>query len=409
MTRRARSSRRGRPAFLAILLDAGFLSAVGLAILAVGTLSLLGGALPFGAGGGGGDNGGPARTPAPSNVVVVDPRTKVPGSIAYVKSGNIWIQSGASARQLTNGGKDATPSWSPDGEWIYFIRTVEEDARYPWQGESSRYLLTYPLLMRVGLASAAVPEELASGRFTTKQGAWFYWLRQPAVSPDGTTLAIMSDGPDPTKRNVVLQFFDLATGALTVSEAKETAPLGHQDPAWRPSGGLLLFVRNDRDRTRGAPSIQRYDVSTGKTSALTGPGYVAPSWSPDERFVAATRVTSFGTDVVILDAATGVELLRLTSDERSFAPAWSPAGDAIAYFHVAHGIVDLRMVPLVGAGPDWTAGDALNLTEVSGLDAASRPSWFIPADELPAPTPSPTPLATPAPAGSDAVPVSPVP
>ena len=77
MTRHARSSRGGRPAFLAIVLDAGFLSAVGLVIVAVATLSLLGGSLPFGAGGGGG-NGGPARTPAPSNVVVVDPRTRVP-------------------------------------------------------------------------------------------------------------------------------------------------------------------------------------------------------------------------------------------------------------------------------------------------------------------------------------------
>lgn len=406
MTRSVRRPSKEALAALGLLRDAGFLSVIGLAILALATLSLLGGSLPFGLGGDGGGGGdGPARTAAPSNVVVVDPRTKVPGTIAYVKSGNIWVQSGATAHQLTNGGLDAMPSWAPDGAWIYFIRTVHEDARFPWDGRASKYELTYPLLMRVQPGGDAAPEELATGRYTTTQGVWFYWLRQPTVSPDGTTMALLSDGPDPTKRNVVLQFMDLATGTLTVADVPETAPLGHQDPAWHPSGDLLLYVKNERDRARGAPAIQRLDIATGKASALTGPGYLAPSWSPDGRFIAATRVTSFGNDIVVLDGSTGVELVRLTSDERSFSPVWSPAGDAIAFLHVAHGIVDLRMITLKGAGPDWKVGDVLDLTEVSGLAAGSRPVWFIPADELPAPTPSPTPAPTPSapsPSGSTA-------
>ncbi len=407
MTRAVRrgAGRQGSP--LAILLDPAFLSAVGLVILAVVTINLYGGSLPFGPGGGpGGGNGGggPVRTPAPSDVVVVDPRTKVPGTIAYIKSGNVWLQSGATAKQLTNGGKDSNPSWSPDGESIYFIRWAEESARHPWQGRSSRYLLTVPKLMRVPADGSGPPEELASGRITNRQGTFFYWLRQPALSPDGTTMAIFSDGPDPSKRNVVLQFIDLETGALTPANAPETAPFGHQDPAWRPDGKVLLYVRNERDRARGAPTIQRYDVANQKASALTGPGYLAPSWSPDGRFVAATRTTSFGTDIVILDARNGTEIVRLTSDERSFSPAWSPAGDAIVFLHHAHGIVDLRMIPLTGSGPDWVVGEPLDLTDVSGLDAGSRPAWFIPPELLPKPTPSPTPVPTETPSGPAATP-----
>ena len=407
MTRSARRRSRESPAALGILRGAGFLSTIGLAILAVATLSLLGGALPFGiggGGGGGGDNGGPVRTPAPSNVVVVDPRTRVPGSIAYVKSGNIWVQSGAAAKQLTNGGRDANPAWSPDGAWIYFIRTVEEGARYPWSGRATWYTLTYPLLMRVPSDGVASPEQLATGRFKNKQGTWFFWLRQPTPAPDGTKLAVLSDGPDPTKRNVVLQLYDLTTGELSPVKVPEKAPFGHQDPAWRPDGALLYYVQNDRDRARGAPSIHRFNPANGKTSAVTGPGYLSPAWSPDGRFIAATRVSSFGTDVVILDAENGVELLRVTADDRSFSPVWSPGGDAIAYLHVEHGIVDLELVALSGAAPDWTLADPLALTEVSGLDAASRPVWFIPADELPAPTPSPTPLPTPEPSAGAGTP-----
>jgi hypothetical protein len=64
-------------------------------------------------------------------------------------------------------------------------------------------------------------------------------------------------------------------------------------------------------------------------------------------------------------------------------------------------IVDLQMAKLEGAAGSWTVGETTSLTEVSGLDAASRPGWFIPASELPEPSRSPTPSGSaPAPSGS---------
>ena len=56
--------------------------------------------------------------------------------------------------------------------------------------------------------------------------------------------------------------------------------------------------------------IYRYDVAKGKGTPLTGPGYLEPSFSPDGRYIAATKTSSFGNDLVILDAG-----------ERSRAPA----------------------------------------------------------------------------------------
>jgi Tol biopolymer transport system component len=379
------------------------LAAAGLALVAWLTLGLLIGnlSLPGGSGGNNGPGGAP-RTPAPSNVVVVPP-FELPGSIAYVKGGNVWIHSGSAARQLTRSGHAAMPSWSPDGEWIYYVETVDEIGlhRPSPNDRVRRYAMTVPNLMRTRADGSGDAEQIATGRYESGGEIWFYWLRQPALSPDGRTLAVVSDGPGPIRSDVVIQFIDLETGEMTNPGLPEIEPLGHQDPAWRPDGKLLLYVRNDRDEARGAPAIMRYDTATKAVSALTGPGYLAPDWSRDLAQVAATRTDGFGTDVVILDAGDGTELLRLSDDDRSWAPVWSPLGDAVAYLHMEGGIVDLRMVKLEGSAPNWTLGETINLTEVSGLDGGSHPAWFIPAGDLP-PLPTAPPSASPAPSAGRA-------
>ena len=123
---------------------------------------------------------------------------------------------------------------------------------------------------------------------------------------------------------------------------------------------------------------------------MTGPGYLEPSYSPDGKYIAATKTSSFGNDVVILDASNGREILRVTTDGASWGPTWSPIGDAIAFLHISGQIVDLKQARLDGAAPNWTVKDITPLTEVSGLDGESRPDWFVPADQLPAPSPAPS-------------------
>ena len=103
-------------------------------------------------------NGGPIRTPTPSNVVVVDPRADVPGSLLYVKDGNIWIQSGDQARQLTSGGQDSMPAWSPDGASIYFVRTHARGGPLAVGRRSRTYNLTVPRLVRIDADGTGEPE-----------------------------------------------------------------------------------------------------------------------------------------------------------------------------------------------------------------------------------------------------------
>lgn len=393
------------------------LSVIGLIIVALITLSLINGNVPFtggstGAGGGNGDGNGDggdpgvvAETPAPSNVVIVpDDVVTIPGSILYAKAGNIWVQSGKSAHQVTTGGSDSMPSWSPDGTSIFFIRTTEDVGRWPSGGVLREYQMSVPSVMQVASDGSGNARKVVNGKVNIGGQTWHAWIREPVLSPDGHTLAMVSDRPNPSRSNVVLQFYDIDSGKSKVPNLPETPPLGHQDPSWRPDGKFLLYVRNGRNGTKGAPVIYRWDAAKAQAKVFTTPGYLEPAYSPDGRFVAATKTSSFGNDIVILDATTGRELKRVTDDGASWAPVWSPLGDSIAFLHLRGQIVDLKLAQLEGEAPDWSVKDIMDLTEVSGLDGESRPGWFVPADQLPTPTPAPTPAADSSPSASAAAP-----
>ncbi len=381
---------------------APIVAAIALLVVAAMTFSLLNNQIPFGGGSSGnGNQPGPIRTPAPPSVVIVEPEVTFPGSIVYAKTGNIWIQAGKDVRQLTDAGVDSMPSFSPDGEWIYFVRQLTGRGLFPVNGRLNWYDLATPELVRIRADGSGKVEGIVNGKIKNGKSLWFFWMRQPVLSPNGHTIALVSDGTDPLENDVVMQFFDTETKKFTKLKLAATAGLGHQDPIWLRDGSYLLLVKNGRDGTRGVPQIIRYNPENQRSFTVTGPGYLSPSPSPDGRYIAATRTDTFGTDVVILDAATGAELLRVTDDDSSFSPAWSPAGDAIAFLRLDGMIVDLQMAKLEGAAGSWTMGETTSLTEVSGLDAASRPSWFIPASELPEPSRSPTPSGSgPAPSAS---------
>lgn len=385
---------------------APIVSAVGLVLVAVVSLTLLSGQLPsFGGNGGGSgdpaatDDPGVIRTPTPSGLVVVPteaPGIDVPGTFVYAKDGNIWLQAGGQARQLTNSGKDSMPSFSEDGSAVYFVRTRPLEGAWSVNGVIRKYDMDVPAIMRIPAADGPVTKVYDG--LVDPSGAlkWMGYIRNPVVSPDGKTIAMASDLPDPTLSDVTLKLLTIKNGKITNPGLDQRSPLGHQDAAWRPDGLRIAYVRNDRDGAKGTPRIYVYTPSTGKAKAVTGPGYLHPAFSPDGRYLAATRTSSFGTDVVILEAATGAELVRITNDGDSWGPVWSPAGNQVAYLHVSGQVVDLRLAALGGSAPAWTVDDTVDLTKNAGLDSVSRPDWWIPTDELPTPTPTPAPVDSPA-------------
>ena len=363
---------------------------IGLVLIAIVTINLFNYdvSLPFtggsGTNGGNGAPAGPEITPAPSNVVIIPEEATFLGKIVYAKAGNVWVQTDEGATQLTNGGGASMPSFSADGNWVTYIQTKETRGRWPLRGRPTWYDIDLNELMRVRADGSGEPQRLLSGQVRNGSLRWSAWMRQPVLSPDGKTIALVTDAPNPDDSNVVLQLYDLQRKRLTRTNVREVGVLGHQDPEWRPDGKYLLYTMNNRDGAKGVPVIMRYDPKAKAARPLTTAGYMQPSYSPDGRYIAATRTNPLGTDVVILNASNGNELLRITDDDASWAPSWSPAGDAIAFLHIEGQTVDLRLAKLDGAAPTWTVASTENLTEVSGLDAASRPDWYTPPALLPA-------------------------
>jgi dipeptidyl aminopeptidase/acylaminoacyl peptidase len=345
---------------------------------------------------------GPAEspTPAPTSTVVTNPEISVPGTLVYVKDGTLWVQTGTAARPLMANPPGSTvsqPTWSSDGQWIYYIDTRVSTGRWydPDNGNAiGTYVLNVAVLCRIHPDGLGKEDILSS---LIRQGSLrtFYWIKQPSVSPDGSAVAVISDGPTvPGVQDPMIHFISLASRKLGPAlSLPESSPLGLADPAYSPDGKLLAYVEEGRSGGRGNPSIWLYNIGGRSTRRLVT-GYRGPSWSPDGKYLAVTRVSGDALDVAVIDAGNGRLIAQITHDGLSWAPVWSPAGDELVYMHMNGAEVDLNMVRIDTSGANMTFRIEPNLTEYSGLDGGSRAAWYIPGVGPAAPTATSSPVAS---------------
>lgn len=192
---------------------------------------------------------------------------------------------------------------------------------------------------------------------------------RPAWSPDGTRIAFTKLDVSTGARDVWVVNAD-GSGARNL-----TAAMGEGDasseyaPAWSPDGSRIAFtVANYGIGAR--IWIMNTDGSDPRQLALDG-GYASnPTWSPDGSRIAFVRVDGTSASDIMVASVTGGTPTRLGIEGEQQSPAWSPAGDYIAF---AQRGADGR-TQLFTVRPDGT-GVRLRTTDAS-WGGGDQPSWI---------------------------------
>ena len=175
---------------------------------------------------------------------------------------------------------------------------------------------------------------------------------QPAWSPDGTMLAVVMhwQGAD----GIRLDNPDGSTIRMLTRDA------GDGSPAWSPDGTKVAFV------DYGKLMVVNVDGS-GRRALTVNTGYAsAPSWSPDGTKIAFSTYGDTGSDLFVLDLASGTQTKVTTNPANDSSPAWSPDGSDLVFASDRNGSSAIWLVH-----PDGT--DERRLTPSETYD--TFPSW----------------------------------
>lgn len=198
--------------------------------------------------------------------------------------------------------RSVSPRWSPDGQWIAFLRDAAGDERFQiW------------VMRRDGLRLRQLSSASGAGH------------RDIAWSPDGTQLAFVSNS---TAHKYGLEIVDVATG-----QPRALSKFSQEDarPCWSPDGRWLVFSR-DADLhlapAAGGEAIRLEARVGGKGESVDG------RWSPDGKAIAFTTSARGRTEIALahLDgtAVRRVEILT-NSPHPSTEAGWRPDGRGVVY------------------------------------------------------------------------------
>jgi len=245
-----------------------------------------------------------------------EPRLSPDGStVAYADDGHVWLvaTAGEPPRRLVEG--DA-PVWVDDARLLV---TVERD-------RTTR--------LAVVSVDDPWPRRLAATDELGDEGA-------AAVSPDGTQVAYEFRPREDLKR------YEIRVAGLATGETRAlTGTPGMRDgePAWSPDGETVAYL-SERPGWYEVHLVGR-DGSDDRQLTRDGADFSELRWHPAGSRLAAIRCRRGRYDLVTVDVATGAVELRAPGGVWE-GPAWTAAGELVATYHDHATPPELR---LVGAG-----------------------------------------------------------
>ncbi len=358
------------------------------------------------------------------------------GEIAYVYGGNLWLLDLADGqtRQLTTAGQNATPAWSPDGQWLTFVsRTngnadlyrirpdgtaltrlttdlhddilptyapdgtlffvrVLQDWQGPVTGEEDPPVTPGPLghsvVMQQGTGGAAtVVYDLGTGTLYPPDGLSARSATRLAVSTNGQlgVDVVLLDLSVPPSRDAVPDDLDglfgqrLADGFCAPQVVAAQAMFGQ----WAPGQGRIVFIGDADCADPGVQGDQdglyiwNADQPSAPPTLLVGQPccWGLPAWSPDAQWIVfggwpPSEIPQEPTGLWVIPARGGTAQQIALIGSH---PAWRPTGGVLPGMPATgRGAAGFPLALLVGAGSLLFVGVAVRRRRwVSGHPTAA--------------------------------------
>ena len=314
-------------------------------------------------------------TPSPAKPSSAVPAPRVPGTIAFMLRGDVYVLSNGKYVNVTTQGTNESPALSSDGRTVLFARIESIDGKRIVDGQVTPAILRYADI--VAKPSAGGAETILVTGLQQKLASGFdrvVWQDDPAMSPDGARFAIVvapDDGSDASD----LMVYDMKS---TADAPKRVALLSQgsnlADVAWSPDGKTIVVT----SYTLGAPRLLLIPTDGRAATPLKidaeGEPYRA-SYSPDGKWLVYTlRHPGGGNDVHAVEIATGHDV-ALTDDGKSWNAVFSPDGAWVGFLREGGGVIDLYAMELANALTGGAPKPAIRLTNGEGIDGESRPAW----------------------------------
>lgn len=257
------------------------------------------------------------------------------GRLAFISGGTdvreLYVMDiGGSPKQLTRYRTlTLTPSWSPDGQEVFFCS----------------YRGGFPALYAVNPGSGSIRKLSTHGTLNVT----------PAGGPRGLLAATLNKSGD--------QEIYLLDRQGNIKQRLTQSPGIDISPTFSPDGAQLAFVSN----RGGNPQIYIVSTGGGQPRRLTfgGTYNVSPAWSPRGDLIAYASRTGGGFQILVISPQGG-GARQITREGSNESPTWSPDGSFIACSSTRGGTSAIYLVNV-------KTGTATRLTTMPG--AQTQPAW----------------------------------